>query len=189
MIYFAPDLLTSLIPTIAASASPVLLCLIQRLVVGRGQRRCVLLERVSSDSSQPSDLAAVCPGSAVLASRSCPFDPGAVVPLLLLLQRRDATTEAPVLVAGAPGCPTNHSVLHPHAPWAAPDLAVVRLRTRIAAPAAVVELVGRAAAIAGTGDPSPYSTRGEPGKYVNLLLCRRRSRLRGAAGASWCTVT
>lgn len=189
MMCLAPDLLIFLTPIIAASAFPELLFLILRLVVVRGPRQDVLLDQLSSGNFQPSDSAEVYPGSAVLASRSCPFEPEAVVPLLLSLLPHGAAIEAPVPVVGAPDCPTDHSVLRLHVPWVAPGLVVAQLRTRIVVPAAVAALVGQAAAIAGKVGLSRCSTREELEKCVNPLLCRHRSRLRGAAGADWCTVT
>ena len=110
------------------------------------------------------------------------------MPLHQSLLRHGATTEAAVLVAVVPDCPTGHSNLL-HGPQALPGPAVVLLMTRIAAPAAVAELVGRAVAIAGTDDLFQCSMRGGLEKCVSLLLCRRRSRQRVAVGASWCTVT
>lgn len=108
--------------------------------------------------------------------------------LLLLLPPHDARTWAVVPVAGVPGCPIDHLVLR-HVPWARLVLAVARLKTHIAALAAVAELVGRVAAIADRGDLSRCSMRAGHGKCASLLLCRRHSRRRAAAGAGWCSVT
>jgi hypothetical protein len=110
------------------------------------------------------------------------------VPLHQSLLRRGATTEAAGLVVVVPDCPTGHSTLL-HGPQALPGPAVALLMTQIAAPAVVAGLVGRVVAIAGTDDLFQCSTRGGLEKCVSLLLCRRRSRQRVAAGASWCTVT
>lgn len=149
----------------------------------------VLLSQAGFGSSQLFGSAAACLGSAVLVSRSCPCEPGAVVRLPLLHLLLDAAKAAPVRAAVAPEYPIDHSAPLLHVPWAAPGLAVARLKTRTAVQAAVAALLGRVAAIAETGDPSRYSMRGALGKCVNLLLCRRRSRQRAAAGADWCSVT
>jgi hypothetical protein len=163
----------------------VLLCLNPRWVVVKGRRLHVPL---NSGSFRLFGSAMVCPDLVVLVSGSCPYDPG-VAALLLPLLRRGARIAAAVPVAEGRGCPTDHSVLH-RVPRARPDLAPARLRIRTAAAwAGVAGLVGRVAAIAGMDELSLCSTRGGLARCVNLLLCRRRSRRRGAVGAGLCTVT
>jgi hypothetical protein len=186
---FVPGLSTSLSPTVVASASPVLLCLLRRLVAVKGQRPGALQLSVGSGSFQLVDSAAACPEPAALVSGNCPCDPEVDVPRLLLLLPRGVVIGAPVLVAVAAGCPIGHSVRLLHDPWAPPGLAGAQTRTQTAAPAAVAGLLGRVAAIAGRGGLSLYSMHGERGRCASLLLCRHRSRPRAAAGAGWCSVT
>ena len=170
------------------------LCRLPRLVVGRGRHLVVLLRPASSGSFLLFGWGAVCPGPVALVSESCPCDPEAVALLLLLLLLRlrlrpAAAIKVAVLVVGALDCPRDHSVLRLLVPWVRPGPAVARLRIQIAARVAVAVLVGRVGAIAGRAGPSLCSMRGALERCVTPLLCRRRSRRRVAAAASWCTVT
>lgn len=143
-----------------------------------------------SDSFRLFDLAAVCPGSVVLASRSCPclvvHALGEPLPLARLV--RDVAKEALVVAAVAAAHPIDHSDLLHARPSAVPALVAVQMKMRIGWERAVAPL-GRAAAIAGMACPSLCSTRGGLVKYASRLLCLRPSRHQGALTEDCCTVT